>query len=135
MTLPIEDEDEDEPLSAADRDALHRAIDMCRRRGPANCEQIERMLESEPWREVAEFASYSSQCDALHLQPWQSPPCWVDDLVADIQAGDDGILGDYQAAKLLQKLLDAGLSRYEPDPIAALKRVKKRPPPAPRPEP
>jgi len=118
---------EDEPLSAVDYDALGRAIETCRRKEPADREQIERKLSTELWREVAEFASYSCQCDALHLQPWQSPPCWVFDLVADINAGNDGILGDYQAAKLLQRLLDAGLSRYEPDPIAALK-AKKRPP-------
>src|SRR5262249_19379055 len=94
------------------------------RKDPATREQIERKLATELWREAATFASYCCQCDALHLQPWQSPPCWVDDLVTDIQAGNDGILGDYAAAKLLQQLLDRGLSRFEPDPVAALKQTK-----------
>jgi hypothetical protein len=118
---------EDEPLSATDYDALTRAIETCRRKDPATREQIEHKLATELWRGAAEFAAYSCQCDALHLQPWQSPPVWIDDLVADIQAGNDGVGGQYAAAVLLRRLLDAGLSRYEPDPIAALK-AKKRPP-------
>jgi hypothetical protein len=52
-------------------------------------------------------------------------------LVADINAGDDGVLGRYQAAKLLRRMLDAGLSRYEPDPERALKQAKGRPPDQP----
>jgi hypothetical protein len=120
--------DVEEELSDVDRDALDRAIDICRtKKDPADREQIERKLATEPWREVGEFAAYSCQMDSLHLQPWQSPPCWVDDLVSDIQGGPDGVGGDYEAARLLRRLLDAGLSRYEPDPIAALK-AKKRPP-------
>ena len=118
--------DPEAALSAADYDALGRAIETCRRKDPATREQIEHKLATELWRETAEFAAYSCQCDTLHLQPWQSPPCWVDDLVADINAGDDGILGDYAAAKLLRQLLDRGLSRYEPDPVNALKQTKRR---------
>jgi|SRR5262249_55846845 len=114
-------------LSAADYDALSRAIETCRQKDPAARAQIERKLATELWRETAEFAAYSCQCDALHLQPWQDPPCHVDDLVGAINAGNDGILGDYAAAKLLQQLLDRGLSRYEPDPVSALKQAKKRP--------
>ena len=120
--------DVEEELSAVDRDALDRAIEICRtRKDPADREQIERKIATEPWREVGEFAAYSCQMDSLHLQPWQSPPCWVDDLVSDIQGAPDGVGGDYEAAKLLQRLLDAGLSRYEPDPVGALKQARRRP--------
>jgi len=124
MTTLTDVEDE---LSAIDRDALARAIEMARLESPARSQQLDIKLKDEPWREVGEFAAYSCQCDALHLQPWQSPPCWVDDLVSDIQGGPDGVGGDYEAAKLLRRLLDAGLSRYEPDPIAALKQAKRSP--------
>jgi len=114
-----------------DRDAFERAIEICRtQKEPADRIQIEHMLASRLWREVAEFASYSCQCDALHLLPWQNPPCWAN-LVRDIQGGPDGISGDYAAAVLLRKMLDAGLSRFEPDPLVALKQAKKRPPPPP----
>src|SRR6516162_1479666 len=97
-------------LSQVDRDALERAIAMARLQSPGRSQQLDDKLADEPWRDVAEFAAYCCQCDALHLKPWQPPPCWVDDLVADIQAGPDGVRGHYQAAKLLQRLLDTGLS-------------------------
>jgi hypothetical protein len=112
-------------MTPTDRDALERAIAICRtQKTPEDRRQIEEKLEDEPWIEVAHFAAYSCQCDALHLKPWQSPPCWIDNLVATINDGNDGIGGDYAAAKLLQRLLDAGLSRFEPDPIGALERTK-----------
>ena len=44
---------------------------------------------------------------------------------ATLAAGDDGILGKYAAATLLKRMLDAGLSIYEPDPIDALERTKR----------
>src|SRR5262249_20700510 len=53
-------------LSAADYDALSRAIETCRQKDPAARAQIERKLATELWRETAEFAAYSCQCDALH---------------------------------------------------------------------
>ena len=56
---------------------------------------------------------------ALKLYPWQQPPCDAD------EDGDDGeINGD--GVKLLRKMLAAGLTRYEPDPLAALEAVKRK---------
>jgi len=121
-------DDEGEPLDPVDEDALERATEMARLESPARSRQIDSKLEHEPWEDVATWCAYVSQCNVLHLKPWQSPPCWVDDLT--INAGDDGIGGQYQAARLLQRLLKAGLSRYEPDPEKALKEKRKRPPPA-----
>jgi hypothetical protein len=69
--------------------------------------QLDEQLKDRPWLEVAEFASYCLQCDNLKLLPHQSPPC--------------GFIGnDLDAADLLRRMLAAGLSRYEPDPLAAL---------------
>jgi hypothetical protein len=111
---------EDEPLSPVDQDALKRALEIVRSKSPDDREQIDCKLATEAWEDVAAFASYSAQCDALGLKPWQAPPCWIDDVVGTINAGNDGTLGDYQAARLLRRLLDAGLSRFEPDPLGAL---------------
>jgi hypothetical protein len=122
---------DNDALSPVDRAALERAIETCRtQKGPAARDQIERKLANEPWFTAARFAAYSCQMDSLRLRPWQEPPCWIDDPEADIAAGDDGVIGQFQAAKLLQRLLDAKLSRYEPDPIAALAAARKRPPTA-----
>jgi hypothetical protein len=119
MTLIIDDEDEG--LSALDHDALTRAVEIMRAsKNPNVREQIEAKLADEPWRDVAEFAAYSCQCDALRLRPWQSPPAWIDP-VASINGGNDGVLGDYAAAKLLRRMLDLGVSKFEPDPLGALK--------------
>jgi len=110
-----------------DRDALARCIETMRNSAnPADREQIEDKLKAEPWIEAAELAAYSWQFDALRLKPWQSPPCWVDprDIKATLSAGDHGVGRHYATAKLLQRLLAAGLSRYEPDPIAALERAR-----------
>lgn len=123
MTPTIDDESEE--LDPVDEAALTRAIEAMRA-NPATREQIEDMLATKPWREAAEFAAYSCQCDALRLRPWQSPPSWIDDLVGDINAGPDGVGGQFAAARLLRRMLDAGLSRYEPDPLAGLKRAKAR---------
>jgi hypothetical protein len=77
-------------------------------RDKKGAKQIEMKLKSEAWYKVAEFAAYSVQCDALGLMPHEEPPCVCDE-------GDPG-----KAAELLRRLLAAGLSRYEPDPLAAL---------------
>jgi hypothetical protein len=69
---------------------------------------------------VALFAAYGAQGDALHLKSWQPPPCWVE--IGDGEIAP--VLGRRAAAEeLLRRMLAAGLSRYEPDPIGALARV------------
>jgi len=114
-------------IDPVDREALERAIEMARQESPGRREQIDDKLADEPWEKVARFAAYCCQCDTLRLKPWQSPPCWVDDMEAILAAGDDGIRGQYAAAKLLMKMLDAGLSEWEPDPVAALAKARTLP--------
>jgi hypothetical protein len=109
-------------LTAIDREALERAIAIDRQRDRATRQQIDDKLEREPWREVAEFAAYGCQCTALYLKPWQPPPCWAEIDDQDNEAGP--ISGHRAAAELLRRLLAAGLSRYEPDPVNALARVE-----------
>ena len=56
----------------------------------------------------SEFAAYGCQIDALKLKPWQTPPCYCD--------GE----GDAPGDRLLRRMLKAGVSRFHPDPLAAL---------------
>ena len=93
-------------LTQIDRNALARSMEMARR-DPKSAEQLDRMLKDRPWLKVAELAAYCCQRENLKLLPHQSPPCMT--------LGDDP-----DAEELLRRLLDAGLSRYEPDPLAAL---------------
>lgn len=65
------------------------------------------------------FASYSMQVDNLKLKPWQSPPCHLygEDRVDDC---------DHHADKIFRRMLDAGISIWHPDPLAALAEVAKK---------
>jgi hypothetical protein len=111
-------------LADHDRAALQAALSQILD-GPdrGRASQIEAMLTDTSWFEVARFASYILQGDVLGLKPWESPPCHIgdpDELGADHR--------DHAGAKLLRKMLAAGVSRYAPDPIGAIalaKAVKK----------
>jgi hypothetical protein len=104
--------------NGVDRDAFERAIAMAKERDETDCLQIEEMLQERPWREVGEFAAYSCQCDRLGLRPWQAPPCMMDG--PDVSVTGDDVRGYRDAAHLLGRLLELGLSRWEPDPLAAI---------------
>jgi hypothetical protein len=97
-------------LSAVDRDALERAVELMKADDDAQRrDQIAQKLHAEDWFTAAHFAAYYRQREVLDLKPWESPPCY-----GDSAPGHDG---HADAAKLLKKLLDAGLSKYEPDPL------------------
>lgn len=105
----------DSGLSQADRDALERCRELAQR-DPGRAAQLQSMLRDRDWEEVADFACYVCQCRALCLRPWQSPPSSVEE--------DDPDEHDKDAQKLLRKMLAAGVSRFDPDPLAALKKKK-----------
>ena len=100
-------------MTKADKDALERALTMCRAE-PDRAEQIASMLADRSWWDVATFAAYHCQNRALKLKPWEDPPCFVEP--------DD--LEHPQAVKLLKEMLAAGVSRWDPDPLAAIAQAK-----------
>jgi hypothetical protein len=111
-------------LSRVDKEALERAIVLARASDPPHDQQIAGMLKTRPWIEVATFAAYGCQDDALRLKSWQPAPCWMgDERPIDDFAG----AGKLAAWELRRRLIASGLSQFEPDPIAALAA---RPPPA-----
>jgi hypothetical protein len=109
-------------LSRVDREALERALAMDPDRNPTSS-PINRRLEPERWYEAARSAAYARQCDALHPEPWQPVPANEYVAVTDDDSEYGPVMGRAAAAKLLRRLLAAGLSRYEPDPINALARI------------
>jgi hypothetical protein len=113
-----------EELSRADRDALRRALTIARAESDEERAHLDHIEGRSGWQEAAESAVYHLQCKALRLRPWEPPPCWIRDLEADLAAGDDGVGGRFRAAKLTQRLLKANLSRFEPDPLAALAQAE-----------
>lgn len=115
-------------MRRADQEALRRALTMAKAESPGRKEQLESKLAEEPWEKVAAFAASCCQSRNLHLKPWECPPC---------DAGPTADRRDYEnapkAIAMKRRLIDAGLSVYEPDPIAALQleaRGQREPPPA-----
>jgi hypothetical protein len=109
-------------MRQVDRQALKRALVMARAESPGRARQIDAMLAERPsWLRAALFASYSCQSETLHLKPWQSPPCWMGDTKPIDDPQQHGL---FAAWDLRRRLLAAGLSAYEPDPIAALNAAK-----------
>ena len=96
-----------------DLSALERSMEIARR-DPLRADQLAGMLRDQPWYAVAEFASYCVQKRSLHLKVWEDPPLCA-------SPGTPG-------ARLLDRMLAAGLSQFEPDPLGALALAN---PPAP----
>ena len=107
-------------MNPIDQDALTRGLAACGRESPARSRQLDTMLAdpSSSWERVARFAGYSAQIDSLGLMPWQNPPCRasLDDLNRPF--GDPS--GRRESAEVLQRLSRNGLSKFEPDPLAAI---------------
>jgi hypothetical protein len=108
-------------ISDVDREAFTLAIEMARNEDPGRRNQIDDFLRTRSFEEVGRFASYHCQTRALNLPPWQHPPCQIDvvDTEKIIAAGDD-LHGKFVAAKLLRRMLELGLSKFCPDPMAAI---------------
>jgi hypothetical protein len=104
-------------LRRIDRAALERALAACRE-SPEQAARYEEMLRSKSWREAAESAAYSMQVKTLKLKPWQAPPCGCRS--DEIGRGYGHSRGE---VLLRRRMLAAGLSLYEPNPIAALEKI------------
>jgi hypothetical protein len=117
MSMINDDDDDDAPppLTEADIAALELALKLVREESPGRAEQLALKLADDGWWPTARFAAYSRQVDALHLKPWEHPPCW---------ATPDDDYPDREAARLLKRMLSAGISQFDPDPMVALEAAK-----------
>jgi hypothetical protein len=90
-------------------------------------EQIKWKLKEDGFINTGKLAGYHRQCEALQLKPWEEAPCHVDDPDEPIDPNDARlrISGYAQAAKLLREMLALGISRWHPDPLAAIEEAKK----------
>ena len=105
-------------MTRNDRAALKLALEQARAEDPGRAQQIHSMLEERAWTEVANFAASVCQNRTLKLQPWDLPPCDVDE--------DDDSDINANAVRLLRKMLAAGVSRYHPDPLATIEAAAER---------
>jgi hypothetical protein len=100
-----------------DRLALQLAVEQTLAEGGESRRQIQDKLKDEPWFDVAEFCAFHRQFQTLDLKPWEVPPCEICP-----EAG----LDDPQGKELLRQMLALGISRYHPDPRAAIEQAKRR---------
>jgi hypothetical protein len=116
--MQMENPDDDtDPVDVA---ALKRALAQCRTLEPARRGQLDSMMAERGWKETAKFAVYSRQIANMALKPWQTPPAAV--------CNEDNPCSaeEAQAAAVLRRMLDLGLSQYEPDPLAAIAAAEER---------
>jgi len=92
---------------------------------PDRVEQITSKLQDEDRMSVAEFCAYHRQCDTLNLDS-EVPPCWIDDPDAALKGPNEGswCWGAHQAARLVKQMTALGISKFDPDPVAAIEAAK-----------
>ncbi|MCK1414833.1 hypothetical protein IVB55_18005 [Bradyrhizobium sp. CW4] len=73
--------------------------------------QIDAKLRKEPWEAVGCYAAFCAQIASLGLQPWESTLVYAD---------------SPESHALLRGMKAAGLSKYEPDPLAALAEFERK---------
>jgi hypothetical protein len=84
---------------------------------------IDDRLAREGFEAAGHFAAYAAQCTTLRLKPWQAQPAHVRATDAD-----PNVYGCRPAEIALRdRLLKAGLSVFEPDPLNALARATRDP--------
>ena len=96
----------------------HRALQACLDQvlndiaDPGRIEQVKHFLERDGWFRTADFCCYHVQRRALGLKPWEVPP----------GSGPNTPEGQ----RLLDRMLKAGISRYDPDPLGALLAARRK---------
>ena len=108
-------------MNEIDRDAFERAIAQMRSDSADSRELIDAISAKQGFEQAGETAAYHCQCRALRLKPWQPPPMYA---APRTDGPEDGVMGHRAAELLLQRMLAAGLSRFEPDPLAAHARIE-----------
>jgi hypothetical protein len=104
-------------LSEADKAALELAMTIARQE-PGRADDLDARIKEDGWEDAATFAAYGAQRRALHLKTWEEPPCVADE--------NDPNERDRQAQALLRRMLAAGVSRYNPDPLRALEEAEQK---------
>jgi hypothetical protein len=111
----------------SDAEAFTLAIEAARNEDQGRRDQIDDFLRTRPSPEVVRFASYSCQMRSLCLAPWMYPPALIDEGDIDrLIAGSDDVHGKRTAAQLLRRMLELGISKYHPDPMAAIAEAEAR---------
>jgi hypothetical protein len=107
-------------ISDVDRDALERALAIMLRHRELGGDKRRIAEGQEPWDAIAHHAAVSCQIASMGLKPWQVAPCEVEINQTDARGNEHH--RTRHASLTLERLLHAGLSRFEPNPPSALAR-------------
>jgi hypothetical protein len=109
-------------ISELDREAFEHAIAvMLRHHERIYRADFRRRLTEAKGANIGRHAASVCQCEELGLKPWQQAPCDVEPGETDAPGFEHR--GTRNASLILERLLSAGLSRYEPAPLEALARI------------
>jgi hypothetical protein len=86
----------------------------------ARAKQFDDKLACEPWEKVAAFAALCVQSRSLDL-----PPCRAH-LASALRQPFGSTRGAREAGEILKKLMELGLSRYEPSPLEAIAEAERK---------
>jgi hypothetical protein len=106
-------------MTKNDRQALQLAMTQwC-----AEDKEFASKLKEETWEKIAKDAAWHCQIRSLNLNPWESAPCEIHD-PDNLTPGHNPHAAeeDRKAAQLLKRMLAKGISKWHPDPIAALEQ-------------
>jgi hypothetical protein len=112
-----------------DRDALERALAIMLKDCELGRDFTRRLDEGrEPWVDIARHAALSCQIARMGLKAWQVAPCEVE--INQIDPPGDEHRRTRHASLTLERLLHGGLSRWEPNPPAAIAAIEAKQPAA-----
>jgi hypothetical protein len=112
-------------LTDLDRAALERCIPVARGIEPIISRAISDILARDGWEEAAHYACHYCQVTSLNLMPFETPPAHMN-LAAGLRLPFNSKNRERESAELLKRMLAAGVSKYEPDPLSALKQAEQR---------
>jgi hypothetical protein len=112
----------EEDFDEIDREALNRALQMSLDGADRDhAQQVREELSELGWWEATTTAVYHHQCKTLGLKPWESPPCHCND-----DDSKERKERDHAAFQLLKRMLAHNVSKWEPDPVAAINATRSK---------
>jgi hypothetical protein len=88
------------------------------------------LLRTSSFEQAGNYAAFWCQMYALHLRPWNTPPCRVFDY--DYELDGDKIPKQIRCryepgeVELLRRMRALKISKWHPDPMGAIAEAKKR---------
>jgi hypothetical protein len=96
-------------MKRIDEAALDLALEtVLKGKDAERAEQVRQLRAADGWLPTARLCAALLQRQQLELKPWDKAP-------SDLDRADDSIGG-----RLLRRMLAAGLSRYDPNPLRVL---------------